>query len=61
MKLEDSVSSDLRLLLTMPHAAQLLGISGRSAYRLAASGELLVRRLGRRLYAVTAALRELAS
>jgi excisionase family DNA binding protein len=61
MKLEDNVFSDLPLLLAVPRAAQLLGISRQSAYRLAASGELPVRRLGGRLYVVTAALRELAS
>ncbi|MFV8174622.1 helix-turn-helix domain-containing protein [Mycolicibacterium peregrinum] len=61
MKLEDNVFSDLPLLLPVPRAAQLLGISRQSAYQLAAAGELPVRRLGGRLYVVTAGLRKLAS
>lgn len=61
MELEDNVFSDLPLLLPVPCAAQLLGISRQSAYRLAAAGELPVRRLGGRLYVVTAGLRKLAS
>ncbi len=60
-KLDDNVFSDLPLLLPVPRAAQLLGISRQSAYRLAASGELPVRRLGGRLYVVTEGLRKLAS
>jgi hypothetical protein len=52
MKLEDNVFNDLPLLLAVPRAA---------AYRLAASGDLPVRRLGGRVYVVTAGLRELAS
>ena len=53
--------NDLPLLLAVPRAAQLLGISRAAAYRLAASGELPIRRLGGRVYVVTAGLRELAS
>ncbi len=53
--------SDLPLLLAVPHAAQLLGISRAAAYRLVASGELPVRRLGGRIYVVTAGLRELVA
>ena len=60
MKLEDKVFNDLPLLLAVPRAAQL-GISRAAAYRLAASGELPVRRLGGRVYVVTAGLRGLAS
>ena len=52
---------DLPLLLAVPHAARILGISRAAAYRLVASGELPVRRLGGRVYIVTAGLRELAS
>ena len=52
---------ELPLLLAVPRAAALLGISRAAAYRLAASGELPVRRLGGRVYVVTAGLRELAS
>jgi hypothetical protein len=61
MKLDDNVFNDLPLLLAVPRAAQLLGISRAAAYRLAASGDLPVRRLGGRVYVVTAGLRELAS
>jgi excisionase family DNA binding protein len=59
--MEDNVFNDLPLLLAVPQAAQLLGISRFAAYRLAASGDLPVRRLGGRVYVVTASLRELAS
>jgi hypothetical protein len=61
MKMEDTVFNDLPLLLAVPRAAQLLGISRAAAYRLAASGDLPVRRLGGRVYVVTADLRDLAS
>ena len=57
--LENNVFSELPLLLAVPRAAQLLGISRAAAYRLVASGELPVRRLGGRVYVVTAGLREL--
>ncbi|WP_377243896.1 helix-turn-helix domain-containing protein [Phytohabitans kaempferiae] len=43
----------LPMLLAVPRAAQLLGISRSAAYRLAASGDLPVRRLGGRVYVVT--------
>ena len=46
----------LPALLTVPRAAELLGISRASAYRYAASGELPVRRLGGRVYVITARL-----
>ncbi|HZN83158.1 MAG TPA: helix-turn-helix domain-containing protein [Mycobacterium sp.] len=59
--MEDKAFNELPLLLAVPRAAQLLGISRASAYRLAASGELPVRRLGGRVYVVTAGLRELSS
>ena len=57
--MENNVFNDLPLLLAVPRAAQLLGISRPAAYRLVASGELPVRRLGGRVYVVTAGLREL--
>lgn len=57
--LEDNVFNELPLLLAVPRAAALLGISRASAYRLAAAGELPVRKLGGRVYVVTAGLREL--
>ncbi|BBX16563.1 MULTISPECIES: helix-turn-helix domain-containing protein [Mycolicibacterium] len=51
----------LPLLLPVPQAAELLGISRASAYRLAATGELPSRRLGGRIYIVTSELRELVA
>ena len=59
--MENDVFNDLPLLLAVPRAARLLGISRAAAYRLVASGELPVRRLGGRVYVLTAGLRELAS
>jgi excisionase family DNA binding protein len=49
----------LPLLLSVPRAAALLGISRSAAYRLASEGQLPVRRLGGRVYIVTARLFEL--
>ena len=46
----------LTALLTIPRAAELLGISRASAYRYAAAGELPVHRLGGRVDVVTARL-----
>jgi excisionase family DNA binding protein len=59
--LEENVFKELPFLLPVPRAAQLLGISRAAAYRLAASGELPVRRLGGRVYVVTSALREMVA
>ena len=59
--LENNVFNDLPLLLAVPRAAQLLGISRAAAYRLVASGELPVCRLGGRVYVVTSGLRELVA
>ena len=59
--MEDNVFSELPLLLAVPHAAKLLGVSRAAAYRLVASGELPVRRLGSRVYVVTAGLRDLVA
>jgi excisionase family DNA binding protein len=59
--MEDTDFDELPLLLAVPRAAQLLGISRAAAYRLAAAGELPARRLGGRVYVVTAGLRELAA
>jgi excisionase family DNA binding protein len=50
------VDQALPALLTIPRAAELLGISRASAYRYAAAGELPVRRLGSRVYVITARL-----
>jgi excisionase family DNA binding protein len=59
--MNDNVFNDLPLQLAVPHAARLLGISRAAAYRLVASGELPVRRLGGRVYVVTSGLRDIAS
>ena len=53
-----SVFDQLPLLIAVPHAAEILGISRASAYRLAATGELPSRRLGGRVYVVTSELRD---
>lgn len=55
----DSLLDNLPLLLAVPRAAKILGISRASAYRLAAAGELPVRHLGGRIYVVTGHLRRL--
>lgn len=47
------------LLIPIPKAANLLGISRSAAYRCAASGDLPTRHLGGRVYVVTAKLRDL--
>jgi predicted DNA-binding transcriptional regulator AlpA len=47
------------LLLPIPKAARLLGISRSAAYRCAASGDLPTRHLGGRVYIVTAKLQEM--
>jgi excisionase family DNA binding protein len=47
------------LLLAVPRAAKILGISRSGAYRLAETGELPVKRLGGRIYVVTAKLLDL--
>jgi excisionase family DNA binding protein len=49
----------LPALLSVTKAAEILGISRASAYRYAASGELPTRRLGGRVYVVTARLMEI--
>jgi predicted DNA-binding transcriptional regulator AlpA len=50
--------AELPLLIPVPHAAQLLGISRAAAYRFASAGDLPTKRLGRRVYVVTGKLRE---
>jgi len=57
----DDPFAGLPLLIAVPKAAELLGISRASAYRLADSGELPSRRLGGRVYVVTAKLRSLVN
>jgi excisionase family DNA binding protein len=49
----------LPLLIPVPYAAKLLGLPRSSAYRLAESGELPTRRLGGRVYVITAKLLEI--
>jgi hypothetical protein len=49
----------LPALLSVPRVAELLGISRASAYRYASAGELPTKRLGGRVYIVTARLRSL--
>ncbi|BBY52678.1 hypothetical protein MARA_61460 [Mycolicibacterium arabiense] len=58
-ELSTNIFDGLPLLLAVPQAAAILGISRAAAYRLAASGELPVRRLGGRVYVVTAELQQL--
>ena len=48
----------LPLLISVPAAARLLGISRAAAYRFASAGDLPTRRLGCRVYVVVARLRE---
>lgn len=47
----------LPLLIPIPQAAKLLGISRAAAYRFATSGDLPTKKLGRRVYVVSARLR----
>jgi predicted site-specific integrase-resolvase len=51
--------ADLPALLSVPRAAAILGISQASAYRYAAAGDLPTRRLGGRVYVVTARLMDI--
>jgi predicted DNA-binding transcriptional regulator AlpA len=44
--MENNVFNELPLLLAVPRAASILGISRAAAYRLVATSELPVRRLG---------------
>lgn len=53
--------SSLPALLSVGRTAEILGLSRASAYRYAAAGELPVKRLGGRVYVITAKLRELIS
>jgi hypothetical protein len=49
----------LPLLIPVPRAAQILGISRSAAYRCAACGDLPTAHLGGRVYVVTAKLQQL--
>jgi predicted DNA-binding transcriptional regulator AlpA len=50
--------ANLPLLIPVPRAAELLGISRAAAYRHANAGDLPCKRLGRRVYVITARIRE---
>lgn len=50
--------ASLPLLIPVPRAAELLGISRAAAYRFVSAGELPAKRLGRRVYVVAAKLLE---
>ena len=54
----DDPFDGLPLLIPVPRAAKLLGISRAAAYRFASAGDLPTKRLGRRIYVVSAKLRE---
>ena len=54
----DDPFGGLPLLISVPQAAKLLGISRAAAYRFASAGDLPTKRLGRRVYVVSAKLRE---
>jgi excisionase family DNA binding protein len=53
--------ASLAPLIPVPAAAKLLGISRSAVYRYASTGDLPARRLGGRIYIVTALLVELIS
>jgi len=54
----DDPFAGLPLLIPVPEAAKLIGISRAAAYRFASAGELPTKKLGRRVYVVSAKLRE---
>jgi hypothetical protein len=54
----DDPFAGLPLLIPVPQAAKLIGISRAAAYRFANAGDLPTKRLGRRVYIVTARLRK---
>jgi excisionase family DNA binding protein len=51
--------AEMPLLIPVPRAAQLLGISRSAAYRCVASGEIPSTHLGGRVYVVTSKLQSL--
>jgi predicted DNA-binding transcriptional regulator AlpA len=55
---QDDPFAGLPLLIPVPRAAELLGISRAAAYRFATAGDLPTKRLGRRVYVVSAKLRD---
>lgn len=56
-----SALEGLPLLIPVPQAATLLGISRSAAYRCAACGDLPTTHLGGRVYVITSRLQELLS
>ena len=48
----------LPLLIPVPQAAKLIGISRAAAYRFASAGDLPTKKLGRRVYVISAKLRD---
>jgi excisionase family DNA binding protein len=54
----DDPFTGLPLLIPVPQAAKLLGISRAAAYRFASAGDLPTKKLGRRVYVVSAKLRD---
>lgn len=57
----DEAFDSLPLLVSVPKAARILGVSRSAGYKLSHSGELETRRLGGRIYVVTQSLRDLGS
>jgi predicted DNA-binding transcriptional regulator AlpA len=55
----EGITDALPALISVPRAAEILGLSRASAYRYAASGELPTKRLGGRVYVITARIRSL--
>jgi predicted DNA-binding transcriptional regulator AlpA len=54
----DDPFAGLPLLIPVPEVAKLIGISRAAAYRFASAGDLPIKKLGRRVYVVSAKLRE---
>jgi hypothetical protein len=54
-----SAAVDLPARISVPVAARILGLKRASAYRYAANGELPVKRLGGRIFIITAKIRPL--
>lgn len=59
MNNREGMTDDLPALIPVPRAAEILGLSRASAYRYAAAGELPTKRLGGRVYVITAKIRAL--
>lgn len=59
MSEQPNAADDLPALIPVPVAAKILGLKRASAYRYAANGELPTKRLGGRVYIITAKIRPL--